>query len=83
MTGAHKRLSVHDVTFYGDSLTEMTAHWAALGVSRLSVLDSELLDPDFPILLQCNDYTVEAVYHLFAGGALSATRSPPATRCAP
>ncbi|ORB72730.1 sugar phosphate isomerase/epimerase family protein [Mycobacterium scrofulaceum] len=76
MTGAHKRLSVHDVTFYGDSLTEMTAHWAALGVSRLSVLDSELLDPDFPILLQCNDYTVEAVYHLFAGGALSGDPQP-------
>lgn len=72
MTGAHKRLSVHDVTFYGDSLTEMAAHWAALGVSRLSIIDSELLDPGFPMLLQRNAYTVEAVYHLFAGGALSA-----------
>ncbi len=71
MTGTHKRLSVHDVTFYGDSPAAMQAHWAALGVSRLSILDSELLNPDFPMLLDRNDYTVEAVYHLFAGGELS------------
>ena len=71
MTGAHKRLSVHNVTFYGDSLAEMKAHWAALGVSRLSILDSQLLDPEFPMLLQRNDYAVEAAYHLFAGGVLS------------
>ncbi|WP_322858229.1 TIM barrel protein [Mycobacterium europaeum] len=80
MTGAHKRLSVHNVTFYGDSLAEMQAHWAALGVSRLSILDSQLLDPEFPIVLQRNDYAVEAVYHLFAGGALSS--DPQAARAA-
>jgi sugar phosphate isomerase/epimerase len=70
VTGAHKRLSVHNVTFYGEPLAELSAHWAALGVSRLSILDSQLLDPQLPVLLRRNDYAVEAVYHLFAGGSL-------------
>jgi len=68
---AHKRLSVHNVTFHGAPLADLETHWAALGVSRLSILDSQLLDPAFPMLLQRNDYTVEAVYHLFAGGRLA------------
>ncbi|MEE3751935.1 sugar phosphate isomerase/epimerase family protein [Mycobacterium intracellulare] len=71
MTGAHHRLSVHNVTFYGASPAELQEHWATLDVSRLSILDSQLLDPRFPILLRHNDYTVEAVYHLFAGGSLT------------
>jgi sugar phosphate isomerase/epimerase len=75
---AHRRLSVHNVTFYGASLVELEQHWAALGVSRLSILDGQLLDPDFPKLLQRNDYTVEAIYHLFAGGRL--TTDPQAAR---
>jgi sugar phosphate isomerase/epimerase len=75
---AHKRLSVHNVTFYGASLAELEQHWAALGISRLSILDSQLLDPDFPKALQRNAYTVEAVYHLFAGGRL--TTDPKAAR---
>src|SRR6201998_3362351 len=69
--GTHKRLSVHSVTFYGATLADLEAHWTALGVSRLSILDSQLLDPKFPMLLQRNDYTVEAVSHLFAGGRLA------------
>jgi sugar phosphate isomerase/epimerase len=76
----HQRLSVHNVTFYGASLAELEAHWAALGVSRLSILDSQLLDPEFPKLLQRNNYTVEAVYHLFAAGRL--TTDPQAARAA-
>lgn len=80
MTATHKRLSVHNVTFYGDSLAELQGHWAALGVARLSILDSQLLDPEFPSLLRRNAYTVEAVYHLFAGGALS--NDPEAARAA-
>ena len=68
---AHERLSVHNVTFYGEPLSALEAHWAALGVSRLSILDNQLLDPEFPMLLQRNDYTVEAVTHVFAGGRLS------------
>lgn len=71
MPGPHHRLSVHNVTFQGESLAELEAHWAALGVSRLSILDSQLLEPHFPMLLHGNAYSVEAVYHLFAGGKLS------------
>lgn len=66
---AHQRLSVHDVTFYGAPLADLQKYWTELGVTRLSILDSELLDPQFPNLLQHNDYTVEAVYHLFASPA--------------
>lgn len=66
----HKRLSVHDVTFSGEPLADVEQRWAALGVSRLSVLDTELLDPQFPRLLQRNTYTVEAVCHIFGGGRL-------------
>jgi hypothetical protein len=45
---AHERLSVHNVTFYGEPLTDLEAHWTGLGVSRLSILDDQLLDPAFP-----------------------------------
>ena len=71
MIAAHPRLSVHNVTFYGESLANLEAHWAALGVSRLSILDDQLLDPEFSFLLQRNAYSVEAVTHIFAGGRLS------------
>jgi sugar phosphate isomerase/epimerase len=75
---AHQRLSVHNVTFYGASLAELEQHWADLGVSRLSILDDQVLDPDFPKLVQRNDCTVEAVCHVFAGGRL--TGDPRAAR---
>lgn len=74
----HQRLSVHNVTFHGAPLTQLESYWSALGVSRLSILDSQLLDPQFPMLLRRNNYAVEAVYHLFAGGQLSA--QPPGAR---
>jgi sugar phosphate isomerase/epimerase len=67
----HNRLSVHNVTFHGATLAELQRYWTELGVSRLSILDSQLLDPEFPILLQHNTYIVEAVYHLFAAGAVT------------
>jgi sugar phosphate isomerase/epimerase len=67
----HERLSVHDVTFYGEPLANLQQHWAELGVSRLSILDEQLLDPAFPQLLQRNGYRVEAVTHIFAGARLS------------
>jgi sugar phosphate isomerase/epimerase len=67
---AHERLSVHSVTFYGATLPELQAHWAALGVTRLSILDSELLDPEFRKVLLRDAFAVEAVYHLFARGRL-------------
>ncbi|BBZ46662.1 sugar phosphate isomerase/epimerase family protein [Mycobacterium parmense] len=69
---AHPRLSVHSVTFHGAALPDLEAKWAALGVSRLSVLDSQALDPSFPKLLQRTAYSVEAVCHVFARGRLSA-----------
>ncbi len=65
----HPRLSVHNVTFYGAPFTELQTYWADLGVARLSILDSQL--PEVAKLLPDNNYTVEAVYHLFAeAGAL-------------
>jgi len=68
---AHERLSVHSVTFHGTPLAELESHWQTLGVSRLSVLDDQLLDPAFPNLVRRNGYTVEAVCHVFAGGSLA------------
>ncbi|HXO82929.1 MAG TPA: TIM barrel protein [Mycobacterium sp.] len=67
----HERLSVHNVTFYGAPLTDLQKYWTDLAVTRLSILDSQLLDPQFSNLLKDNSYSVEAVYHLFAGGALA------------
>lgn len=67
----HPRLSVHNVTFHDASLTDLQNYWAELGVSRLSILDSQLLDPDFAILLQHSGYRVEAVTHVFANGAVT------------
>lgn len=75
---AHQRLSVHNVTFYGATLAELEHYWADLGVSRLSILDDQVLDPALPKLLQRNDYTVEAVCHVFARGRL--TTAPQAAR---
>jgi sugar phosphate isomerase/epimerase len=72
----HERLSVHNVTFYGEPLADLNAHWTALGVSRLSILDAQLLDPEFPKFLRRNAYRVEAVTHVFAGGRLSADPQP-------
>jgi sugar phosphate isomerase/epimerase len=72
----HPRLSVHNVTFYGEPLANLQQHWADLGVSRLSVLDDQLLDPVFPLFLQRNTYRVEAVTHIFAGGHLSGDPRP-------
>lgn len=72
----HQRLSVHNVTFYGEPLADLAAHWAALGVSRLSILGDQLLDPAFPQFLQRNTYRVEAVTHIFAGGRLSGEPQP-------
>jgi sugar phosphate isomerase/epimerase len=74
----HERLSVHNVTFLGATLTDLQKYWTDLEVARLSVLDSQLFDPELATILQHNDYTVEAVYHLFAGGAIG--NDPPAAR---
>ncbi len=62
---------MHNVTFHGASLAELEKYWAALGVSRLSILDNQLFDPDLPKLLLRNNYNIEAVCHVFGGGRLS------------
>jgi sugar phosphate isomerase/epimerase len=72
----HQRLSVHNVTFYGGPLADLAAHWAALGVSRLSIMGDQLIDPTFQQFLQRNTYRVEAVTHIFAGGRLSGDPQP-------
>jgi len=72
----HQRLSVHNVTFYGEPLDDLASHWAKLGVSRLSILGDQLLDPEFSQFLQHNSYRVEAVTHIFAGGRLSGEPQP-------
>jgi sugar phosphate isomerase/epimerase len=77
---AHQRLSVHNVTFYGAPLTDLQKYWADLAVTRLSILDSQLLDPQFPNVLQHSNYSIEAAYHLFAGGRLA--NDPPDARTA-
>ena len=68
----HERLSVHNVTFLGASPAQLHAHWQALGVRRLSILDTQLLDPAFRESVLAGDYRIEAVYHLFGGGRLAA-----------
>jgi sugar phosphate isomerase/epimerase len=67
----NERLSVHNVTFYGATLDTLQTYWTDLGVTRLSILDSQLIDPAFSKILRDNKYVVEAVYHLFAGGAIA------------
>jgi sugar phosphate isomerase/epimerase len=64
----HERLSVHDVTFLGASPAELQRNWIALGVRRLSVIDTQLLDPDFRRIVDGNDHPIQAVCHVFGSG---------------
>jgi len=66
----HERLSVHDVTFLGASTAELQRNWATLGVRRLSVIDSQFLQPDFRRLL--DGYEIQAVNHVFGSGRVPA-----------
>jgi sugar phosphate isomerase/epimerase len=65
----HERLSVHNVTFLGADPAELHSHWKSLGLRHLSVLDTQLLDPEFAQMIRAEHYVVEAVYHLFGGAA--------------
>jgi sugar phosphate isomerase/epimerase len=65
----HERLSVHNVTFLGADPVELHGHWKSLGLRHLSVLDTQLLDPEFAQMIRAEGYAVEAVYHLFGGAA--------------
>jgi sugar phosphate isomerase/epimerase len=62
----HERLSVHSVTFLGAPLSEMHSRWQALGLRRLSLIDSQLFEPELPHVVEAGGYSVETVYHLFA-----------------
>ena len=64
----HDRLSVHSVTFLGASVAEQQSHWAALGLTRLSLIDSQLAEPALAQLIEQGGYSVDTVYHLFASG---------------
>jgi sugar phosphate isomerase/epimerase len=62
----HPRLSVHSVTFLGAPLAEEHAHWQSLGVTRLSLIDAQLGEPELANIIGEGGFSVEAVYHLFA-----------------
>jgi sugar phosphate isomerase/epimerase len=64
----HERLSVHDVTFFGASPAELERNWTTLGMRRLSVIDTQLLDPDFRRILDGGDYLIQAICHVFGAG---------------
>ncbi|KRE34777.1 xylose isomerase [Mycobacterium sp. Soil538] len=59
------RLSVHDVTFLGATFDEQRAHWEHLGVTRLSLIDTQLAEPRLARVVSAQGYSVETVYHLF------------------
>lgn len=64
----HERLSVHDVTFMGASPAELQRNWTALGVQRLSVIDTQLLEPNFRRIVDGGDYLIHAICHVFGAG---------------
>jgi sugar phosphate isomerase/epimerase len=56
------------VTFFGMPLAEQQSLWEALGLTRLSLIDSQLSEPGLAHLIQRNGYSVDTVYHLFESG---------------
>lgn len=65
----HGRLSVHSVTFLGTPVAEQHAIWRALGLTRLSLIDSQLDESGLRQLIEQHRYSVDTVYHLFDSGA--------------
>ncbi len=68
----HERVSVHDVTFLGASPAELQCNWTALGARRLSVIDTQFLDPEFQRMLDGGDYLIHAICHVFGSGRVPA-----------
>lgn len=64
----HGRLSVHSVTFLGMPLAEQHSVWRTLGLTRLSLIDSQLAEPGLAQLIEQDGYSVDTVYHLFESG---------------
>ncbi|MGV0579371.1 TIM barrel protein [Mycolicibacterium elephantis] len=65
----HEWLSVHSVTFLGAPLSELRRHWQSLGLRRLSLIDTQLTDPQLAQLVARHGYSVDSVYHLFSSTA--------------
>jgi len=61
----HSRLSVHSVTFLGLPVAEQHSVWNELGLTRLSLIDTQLGEPGLTQLIEENGYSVDTVYHLF------------------
>jgi sugar phosphate isomerase/epimerase len=53
------------VTFLGMPLAEQHSVWNKLGLTRLSLIDSQLGEPGLTQLIINNGYSVDTVYHLF------------------
>ena len=66
----HDRLSVHNVSFLGSTLGELDGYWRQLGVKRLSLIATQLSEPDLKAVVAAGSYTVEAVTHVFASGPI-------------
>lgn len=64
----HSRLSVHSVTFLGVPVAEQHSMWNGLGLTRLSLIDTQLSEPGLTQLIERNGYSVDTVYHLFQSG---------------
>ena len=64
----HARLSVHSVTFLGMPLAEQHSQWRELGLTRLSLIDTQLSEAGLSQLIEQNGYSVDTVYHLFESG---------------
>jgi sugar phosphate isomerase/epimerase len=62
----HPRLSVHSVTFLGADMSALIEHWRALGVRKLSVIDTELADPKLAEAIAAEGFSLDTVYHLFS-----------------
>jgi sugar phosphate isomerase/epimerase len=65
MPGIADRISVHAVTFHGATPEELRSLWESLGVTRLSLIDTQLLQPGLADVAASQDYSVESVFHLF------------------
>ena len=64
----HDQLSVHSVTFLGMPLAEQQSLWREFGLTRLSLIDSQLAEPGLAELIEEDRYAVDTVYHLFESG---------------
>lgn len=62
---AADRISVHAVTFHGATPDEYRSQWRNLGVTRLSLIDTQILQPGLAEGLAADGVSVESVFHLF------------------